>query len=61
MTIASSFTKISWLSMTISIALFLAVIATVVRERKIRIALITNQFAAFVTVPSWGKNIVEVF
>lgn len=56
MTIASSFTKISWLSMTISIALFLAVIATVVRERKIRIALITNQFAAFVTVPSWGKK-----
>lgn len=56
MIIASSFTKISWLSMTISIALFLAVIATVVRERKIRIALITNQFAAFVTVPSWGKK-----
>ena len=42
--------------MTISPALFPAVTVTVVRDRKIRTALRTNQIAGFVTVPSWKKN-----
>ena len=42
--------------MTISAALFPAVTVTVVRDRKIRTALRTNQIAGFVTVPSWKKN-----
>jgi len=29
---------------------------TVVRDRKIRTALRTNQIAGFVTVPAWKKN-----
>ena len=37
--------------MTISPALFPAVTVTVVRDRKIRTALRTNQIAGFVTVP----------
>ena len=41
--------------MTISLALFPAVTVTVVRDRKIRTALRTNQIAGFVTVPSWKK------
>ena len=41
--------------MTISPALFPAVTVTVVRDRKIRTALRTNQIAGFVTVPSWKK------
>ena len=45
--------------MTISPALFPAVTVTVVRDRKIRIALRTNQIAGFVTVPSW-KKIIDV-
>ena len=40
--------------MTSSPALFPAV--TVVRDRKIRTVLRTNQIAGFVTVPSWKKN-----
>ena len=40
---------------TISLALFPAVTVTVVRDRKIRTALRTNQIARFVTVPSWKK------
>ena len=43
--------------MTISPALFPAVTVTVVRDRKIRTALRTNQIAGFVTVPSWKKII----
>ena len=42
--------------MTISPALFPAVTVTVVRDRKIRTTLRTNQIAGFVTVPSWKKN-----
>ena len=42
--------------MTISPTLFPAVTVTVVRDRKIRTALRTNQIAEFVTVPSWKKN-----
>ena len=45
------------LSMTISPAIFPAVTVTVVRDRKIRTALRTNQIAGFVTVPSWKKII----
>ena len=41
--------------MTISPALFRDVTVTVVRDRKIRTALRTNQIAGFVTVPSWKK------
>ena len=41
--------------MTISPTLFPAVTVTVVRDRKIRTALRTNQIAGFVTVPSWKK------
>ena len=41
--------------MTISPALFPAVTVTVVRDRKIRSAVRTNQIAGFVTVPSWKK------
>ena len=41
--------------MKISPALFPAVTVTVVRDRKIRTALRTNQIAGFVTVPSWKK------
>ena len=41
--------------MTSSPALFPAVTVTVVRDRKIRTALRTNQIAGFVTVPSWKK------
>ena len=41
--------------MAISPALFPAVTVTVVRDRKIRTALRTNQIAGFVTVPSWKK------
>ena len=41
--------------MTISPALFPAITVTVVRDRKIRTALRTNQIAGFVTVPSWKK------
>ena len=36
-------------------ALFPAITVTVVRDRKIRTALRTNQIAGFVTVPSWKK------
>ena len=36
-------------------AIFPAVTVTVVRDRKIRTALRTNQIAGFVTVPSWKK------
>ena len=36
-------------------ALFPAVTVTVVRDRKIRTALRTNQIVGFVTVPSWKK------
>ena len=42
---------------TISPALFPAVTVTVIRDRKIRTVLRTNQIAGFVTVPSWKKNI----
>ena len=35
--------------------LFPVVTMTVVRDRKIRTALRTNQIAGFVTVPSWEK------
>ena len=41
--------------MTISPALFPAVTVTVVRDRKIRTAIRTNQIAGLVTVPSWKK------
>ena len=41
--------------MTISPALFPAVTVTVVRDKKIRTALRTNQIAGFVTVPSRKK------
>ena len=41
--------------MTISPALFPAVTVTVVRDRKIRTALRTNQIAGFVIVTSWKK------
>ena len=41
--------------MTISRALLPAVTVTVVRDRKIRTTLRTNQIAGFVTVPSWKK------
>ena len=41
--------------MTISPARFPAVTVTVVRDRKFRTALRTNQIAGFVTVPSWKK------
>ena len=51
----SSFTKLA-VNMTISLALFPAVTVTVVRDRKIRTALRTNQIAGLVTVPSWKKN-----
>ena len=37
-------------------ALFPAITVTVVRDRKNRTALRTNQIAGFVTVPSWKKN-----
>ena len=47
--------------MTISPALFPAVTVTVVRDRKIRTALRTNQIAGFVTVPSWKKIIAWYF
>ena len=43
------------LNITISRALFPAVTVTVVRDRKIRTALRTNQLAGFVTVSSWKK------
>ena len=43
------------LNMTISSALFPAVTVTVVRDRKIRTMLRTNQIAGFVTVPSPKK------
>ena len=46
--------------MTISPALFPAVTVTVVRDRKIRTALRTNQIAGFVTVPSWKKIIGDI-
>ena len=46
--------------MTISPALFPAVTVTVVRDRKSRTALRTNQIAEFVTVPSW-KKIIYVY
>ena len=39
----------------ISPALFPAVTVTVVRDRKIRTALRTNQIAGIVTMPSWKK------
>ena len=42
-------------------ALFPAVTVTVVRDRKIRTALRTNQIAGFVTVPSWKKIIQSIF
>ena len=42
--------------MTISPALFCAVIVTVVRARKIRTTLRTYQIAGFVTLPSWKKS-----
>ena len=35
---------------------FPSVIVTVVRDRKMRTALRTNQIAGFVTAPSWEKN-----
>ena len=41
-------------------ALFPAVTVTVVRDRKIRTALRTNQIAGFVTVPSWKKIITNI-
>ena len=41
--------------MTLSPALFPAVTVTVIRDRKIRTALRTNQIAGFVIVPSWKK------
>ena len=41
--------------MASSPALFPAVTVTVVRDRKIRTALRTNQIAGFITVPSWKK------
>ena len=41
--------------MAISPALFPAVTVTVVRDRKIRTVLRTNQIAGFITVPSWKK------
>ena len=44
--------------MTISPALFPAVTVTVLRDRKIRTTLRTNQIAGFVTVPSWTKIMV---
>ena len=44
--------------MAISPTLFPAVTVTVVRDRKIRTALRTNQIAGFVTVPSWKKNVI---
>ena len=47
--------------MTISPALFPAVTVTVVRDRKIRITLRTNQIAGFVTVPFWKKNKIMSF
>ena len=47
--------------MTSSPALFPAVTVTVVRDRKIRTALRTNQIAGFVTVPSWKKINIEYF
>ena len=40
-----------------SLALFPAITVTVVRDRKNRAALRTNQIAGFVTVPSWKKKI----
>ena len=40
---------------TVSPALFRDVIVIVVRDRKIRTALTTNQIAEFDTVPSWEK------
>ena len=42
--------------MTLSPALFPAVTVTVIRDRKIRTALRTNQIAGFVIVPSWKKR-----
>ena len=45
----------NWLNMVISPAQFPAVTVNVVRDRKIRTALRTNQIARFVTVPSWKK------
>ena len=47
--------------MTSSPALFPAVTVTVVRDRKIRTALKTNQIAGFVTVPSWKKIMIFIF
>ena len=47
--------------MAISPALFPAVTVTVVRERKIRTALRTNQIGGFVTVPSWKKINIGIF
>ena len=44
--------------MTISPAIFPAITVTVVRDRKIRTALRTNQIAGFVTVPSWKKIMI---
>ena len=41
--------------MTISPTLFPVVTMTVVRDKKIRTTLRTNQIAGFVTVPSWKK------
>ena len=48
--------------MTISPALFPAVTVTVVRDRKIRTALRTNQIAGFVAenVKICGKNIIDI-
>ena len=50
--------KFVWLNMTIAAALFPTVSVAVVRDRKIRTALRTNQIVGFVTVPSW-KNIIN--
>ena len=47
--------------MTISPAQFPAVTVTVVRDRKIRTALRTNQIVGFVTVPSWKKIIAVIY
>ena len=38
-----------------------SVTVTVVRDRKIRTALKTNQIAGFVTVPAWKKNKYMLF
>ena len=43
------------MNMAVSPTLFPTVTVTVVRDRKIRTALRTNQIAGFVSVPSWKK------